>query len=313
MNTAQTFPAARFAAAIILLALAFGGCGGLPGRIPTGADGQSTPAYAANLRKTIGLAPFRVESSYGDRSVTALFQDELIRVLRAECPELRFIKPGDEDYPEALADPPRLENGRIDNFELALIAREQGLQAVIVTTLISISPDRKDVGFWWFKDAEYSVRMDIRFEIFDSESAAKLMDQTVERELEIDVFDYDQIRNQAQMDPYIIEDLMAKIAAAVKPTACESLDDEPWKNFITASRGNEVLIAAGRQSGLRPGHVLDVYESAGVIDGAEGQRYIKPGRKIGTVQVKIAFAETAQGIRLSGETLPAGSVVRAQR
>ncbi|MHC4103314.1 MAG: hypothetical protein ACYSR9_00130, partial [Planctomycetota bacterium] len=118
-------------------------------------------AYGGKLRKRIGIAPFEVKTTHVDRFAREMFQDYVLDSVLAECPGIVFLRPGAGEYPTILTRLPRLETGKVDNFQLALIGRQLGLNAVLVGTLTSVSTEERDWGFWIFKRIRYYVGVQI--------------------------------------------------------------------------------------------------------------------------------------------------------
>jgi len=270
-------------------------------------------AYGGKLRKRIGIAPFEVKTTHVDRFTRQIFQDLILDSVLAECPGIVFIKPGDWDYPSILISLPRLENGKIDNFQLALIGRQLGLSAVVVGTLTSVSTEERDWGFWIFERIRYYVGVQILVEVYDTETATKLLDRNVSREVEIDEADAEMLNRQSKISVNFIEEVLEIIANVIDDHICDVAEEQIWKSYIASTAGSEYLIASGRSSGLQPGHVLEVYDSTQVIQGAQGHRYFKPGSKVGELKITTVDEEQSKAVTLSGDNLPQWSVVKIKK
>jgi len=270
-------------------------------------------AYGGKLRKKIGIVPFEVKTTHVDRFARKMFQDYVLDSVVAECPGIVFIKPGDGEYPTILTRLPRLETGKVDNFQMALIGRQLGLNAVVVGTLTSVSTEEKDWGFWPFKRNGYYVGVQILVEVYDTETATKLLDRNVSREVEIDAADAEMLNRKSKISVNFIEEVLEIIANVIDDHICEVTEDQIWKSYIASTAASEYLIASGYSSGLQPGHVLEVYDSTQVIQGAQGHRYFKPGAKVGELKIMTVDKDHSKAVLLSGENLPQWSVVRIKK
>ncbi len=270
-------------------------------------------AYGGKLRKRIGIAPFEVKTTHVDRFAREMFQDYVLDSVVAECPGIVFMRPGAGEYPTILTRLPRLENGKVDNFQLALIGRQLGPNAVLVGTLTSVSTEERDWGFWIFKRIRYYVGVQILVEVYDTETATKLLDRNVSREVEIDEPDAEMLNQQSKISVNFIEEVLETIANVIDDHICDVTEDQIWKSYIVSSVANEFLIASGRSSGLQPGHVLEVYDSTQVIQGAQGHRYFKPGSKVGELKITTVDKDHSKAVLLSGDNLPQWSVVKIKK
>jgi hypothetical protein len=304
-------------AVILALALAMAaaagwlGCSG-PGAAAPASVADDIPAvYAANLRKKMGLLPIQVETTFGDPYTGEMIGDLLTRAIREECPEIRLLRSGDDGAPPELdSSLPRTGDDGIDNFELAMMGRKLGLNAVMAVFLTSISADEKPTGFWFFKRMRYTVRGEVLIDIYDTETATKLLSRTVGAVLEIDALEIELIRARNRIESYLIEEVVEKIVAQAPDPVCDALDRQVWKSYVASSNGGTVRIASGKRSGLRSGHVLDVYASGPILEGVNGHRYMMPGPKLGEVKVKTATDASAQAVALTEDPIPAGSMVK---
>jgi hypothetical protein len=306
------FVAAGFIWAVLLLFVS--GCTSHSTRPSDTKTMEDIPqAYGGNLRKRIGIAPFEVKTTHVDRFARETFQEYVLDSVLAECPGIVFIKPGDGEYPTILTRLPRLENGEVDNFQLALIGRQLGLNAVIVGTLTSVSTEERDWGFWFFKRIRYYVGVQILIEVFDTETATKLLDRNVSREVEIDAPDAEMLNRQSEISVNFIEEVLEIIANVIDDQICDVTEDQIWKSFIASTAESEYLIASGRSSGLQPGHVLEVYDSTQVIQGAQGHRYFKPGPKVGELKITTVDKDHSKAVLISGDNLPQWGVVKIKK
>ena len=115
----------------------------------------------AHLKKQVGLAYLRNQTSFGDPGLVTIFERELITHLQEETPMLLIRKPGDNDFPNAIIEPPLLASGHIDNLALAQAGRQIGLNAVIVNTLYDVHPEKEKTGMLWFKGSRAFIFVQI--------------------------------------------------------------------------------------------------------------------------------------------------------
>lgn len=301
-------------ALLLLLSWLAVGCSSPPaGTGPLSKNTGITNPYPTKLKKKIGIVPFEVQTTQGGQVTREIFQDYVLEALQTECPGQVFIQPGDADYPQILGRLHRFDNGLIDNLSLALIGRQLGLNAIILGTLTSISFEEKEKGIWFFKGIRYYVRADMLVEVYDTETAAKLLDRSVTRSIKIDDLDAQMIRMEKRIDIGLIEELIEIMADLIDDKICSAAGDQAWKSYIVSSGEDEVMISSGEKYGLRPGRVLEVFDSNTIIEGMQKQRYFMPGKKVAEIQVKTVTADRARAIVLSGGDIRQWSVVKVKK
>jgi hypothetical protein len=273
-------------------------------------DPQVPVARGGALTNRIGVPAFQLKSILGDETIRNSFEENLMRAVRLECGQLLFVTPDETDFPPGLAQPPLLADGRIDNSTLAQIGRQKGLQAVLVGTILGIGTEEKEEGLWLLAEMHYYITMEVLVEIYDTETAAKIMDRSLSHKVEVDQPDIEIVRYRKKVDAFYLEESIDVLSEELKEEICETLSDQRWKGYITEVDGRRVRISSGSRVGLRAGQLLEVFGSGGEISGAAGLRYRMPGGKVGELQVIDAQAAEAVAAVLNGENLEAGNVVR---
>ena len=236
----------------------------------------------------------------------------LTRAITASCPNILVEKPGDSNYPEELARLPMQMPGKIDNFDLAKIGRRFGLNGVVTGSVVNISPDNKKKGILWFKDTHYYVQVQISAQVYDTETAAKLLDESFVHEVEVDEADLDSINTESGIQASIIDEALKAIVDKMGEKICTAVILQPWKGFITSIDAHRIMINSGKKTGLKIGDLFDVFDSSGIFKGAGGQRFFIPGVKVGEIKITTVYPDKAEAILLSGKDIQAGFSIRAK-
>ena len=95
-----------------------------------------------DMKKRVGIVPFENQTFFIGQNIEQNLQKALVETIKKGSPDLLLLKPGDAEYPDALFEIPTHAWGRIDNFALAKIGRQLGLNAIIKGALIDISGGR---------------------------------------------------------------------------------------------------------------------------------------------------------------------------
>ena len=146
--------------------------------------------------------------------------------------------------------------------------------------------------------------------MIDTRTATKLLDNTFERRIEIDDFEYQMIKQSDKISLPELNEPLKKLLTDVGDSICDTIRDQPWNGFITKKEGDKFVISSGSRIGLKTGDVLEVFDSSRIIEGIGGQRFITPGLKIGEIEI-VSITENKSEARLvEGEGIIAGSTVR---
>jgi hypothetical protein len=219
-------------------------------------------------------------------------------------------KPGDPDYPHDLTRVPRTESGWIDNLALAKTGRQLGLNAIVTGALITITPNKRKQGLWWLKDTHYFVQVRIATEVYDTETGAKLLDESFVHEVEVDEMDLESIQANSEMNSLIVNEAFGAIADKMGEKICGAIIFQPWKGFIASVDSNKIFLNFGENIGLKIGDLFDVFDSSIIFEGLEGHRFFKPGVKTGEIKITAVYPDTAEAILVSGHDIRPGFCVQ---
>jgi hypothetical protein len=215
-----------------------------------------------------------------------------------------------KDHTGPIAQLPKLASGQIDNFAVAVIGRQLGLNAVICGNLVNIRPLDELEGILWMKETRYSLEVLISTQVYDTQTATKIIDESFTQEVEIDELDYAEIkRTNAQNFPKLNE-AYDKIVVDMGDRICEAVGQEKWAGYVTAVDGEKFIISAGGLVGLKQGNVLEVFDSGRILEGIDGQRFYSPGLKTAELEIVAISDNQAEAVKLTGRGLKVGSVVR---
>lgn len=102
--------------------------------------------------------------------------------------------------------------------------------------------------------------------------------------------------------------LMAIRKAVLKIIA--QMDGIPWQASILKVTGNKVIIRAGKDSGIKPGDILDLYQKGEVLEDPDtGEKLRMDPEKIGSVQVTKVQTKMSVCIVKSGKAKRGGLVM----
>ncbi len=143
-----------------------------------------------NLTKKISITLFENKTLSPDQQFDKNFVNYLAANIKKECSGILLVQPADAEHPDYLLEPPKQASGRIDNFQLAKTGRNLGLNSIVTGTLISISSNQKEKGLLWFKDTYEYVQVQAAIAVYDTETGAKILDESFIHEVEVEELDF---------------------------------------------------------------------------------------------------------------------------
>lgn len=269
-------------------------------------------APGSDLKKRIAITLFENKTAFADTQMQQSFLIDLTEKIMSSCPDVLLEKPGDSGYPDFLVKLPRKASGRIDNYDLAKSGRRFGLNAMVTGALNDVRIDKRKKGIWWFKDIHHYVQVQIVAEVYDTETGAKLLDESFMREIEIDESDLESTSANAEIKAYIKDDIFKHIAVDTGEKICNAVVLDPWTGYITSTVGDKIILSSGERVGIKPGDIFEVYNSTDTFQGVEGHRFFIPGLKTGEIKITAVYPDTAEAVRISGQDIRAGFTVRPE-
>jgi len=264
----------------------------------------------SDLKKRIGLAFFENKTTMADKEMERRFREDLSETIMSSCPTILVEKPGDPGYPGELARIPRNSSGWIDNFDLAKTGRGLGLNAVATGAFLDVVSKNRKKGIWWFKDIHYYLQVQIAAQVYDTETGAKLLDESFMHEIEIDEWDLESTQEDSQIKTAILDGAFESIAADMGEKICSVVILEPWKGFITSVHTDKLMINSGTEVGLKSGDVFEVFDSSGIFEGTDGHRFFLPGPKAGEGKITAVYPDSSEAVLVSGNDIRPGFTVR---
>lgn len=265
------------------------------------------------LKKKVGIALFENQSLITGLNFAETFPDNLAEAIKETCPAILLVKPGDAGCPDLLVELPREVSGRLDNLALAKTGRRLGYDAIVTGALMDIKTNSKKHGILWFKDTDYILQLKIMVEVYDTETGAKLLDESYTDEIKIDMSESEPIMGKYRYDPSAINDAILHVAKIIGRKICESLNSQPWKGYVISIKGNKVAVSAGSKAGLEVGQILEVYDSVKTIEGANSRKFFIPGLKTGEIKITAVYPDRADAISVSGKVVWTGSTVKLKK
>jgi len=239
-----------------------------------------------------------------------IFHKGLPEYLIDQCPGILLLNPAAGGLLKALKEPPKLKSGLIDGYALTILGRQLGLNAVVTGSLEDIRIIDELQGVLWAKDTQHLLQVFIRVEVFDTRTATKILDDTFDRQIEIDDLEYRMIQESEQIKLPELNETLNRLLTDVGESICDAIRDQPWDGFITEIDSDRYVIPSGTEVGLEPGDILEVFDGSRIMEGVGGQHFFIPGLKIGEIEIVAITEDRLEAKLVSGEDIQKGSTVR---
>ena len=263
-----------------------------------------------DLLRKVGIINFENNSMRSTTEFQNIFHKGLPDYMNENCEGILVDDPGSGGMLALIKEPPKLKSGHLDNYSLAVLGRQVGLNAIVTGSLEDIRIIDELQGILWTKDTHHFVEVIVRVEVNDVRTATKLLDHTFLREIEIEDLDYQMVKHSRRIRLPELSETMSKLLADVANEICHSVKDQPWTGFITKAEEGRFTISSGSEIGLEVGDILEVYDSSRIIEGVGGQRFFTPGLEIGEIEILSITEKKAEAGLISGENIIKGSTVR---
>ena len=264
-----------------------------------------------DLQRMAAVIGFENKSLYRSQEFTLLFRKGIPEYLNNECDDVTAANSDDDENLKGFKELPKLPSGQVDNFSLAIIGRELGLNAVVTGSLDDIGLLDELRGMVW-KDTHHLIQILVSIEVYDTETGAKILDQSFSRKVEIEELDYELMQSEGKM---ILPDLNETLSDLIKEmgeTICWAVEDQSWNGFIIAVDGDKIILSAGSRVGLESGDEFEVFDTSRIIEGLNGQRFFYHGQKTGEIRIIEVEPNKAKAVIVSDKGIKTGNSVRVK-
>jgi hypothetical protein len=264
-----------------------------------------------DLQRIAAVVGFENKSLFRAKDFTQLFRKGIPEYLNSECDDVSVMQSNADENMIGLEQLPRLENGEVDNFSLALIGRQIGLNAVVTGSLDDIGILDELRGMIW-KDTHHLIQILASIEVYDTESGSKILDESFSRKVEIEDLDYELMRSEGKLILPDLNETLTDLLAEIGESICWAIEDQPWNGFVVAVEDDIITISSGSIAGLSPGDEFNVFDTSRVLKGVSGQQFFVPGQKIGEIKITEVEPDKARAVIITNRGIKPGSSVRVK-
>jgi hypothetical protein len=249
------------------------------------------------LRKKVGFLPAAANAALKAGNLQESAAVRLKDYLRRRCEGL--IVAESRKVRQALASIPRLDSGRIQNTAIAGLGRDYGLSVVLDPQVADVEYVTAKRGVWGFRRITEVVRVYFLVRAYDVETTALFFDKMIQEEMELSEGGR-RAKETGVDEPDWVEPVLSEIIPRAGDLVCDRLAEEPWKGYVTDSSEERVIVSAGKDVGLAPGEILEVFGKGKAMKGQDAYLFFLLGAKLGKAKVVSVKEDTAEAVRVSG-------------
>jgi hypothetical protein len=187
--------------------------------------------------------------------------------------------------------------------ELLRVSRERGMNALVFETVNPIEVDLVRKGIWPFRRRAQRFTVSVNIDIVGVNTGTVILGEDIAKDV---TFSGEEIRTETEETPYAekkrraLKECLPEIIKKAAKDTTRSLNNQRWTGRIVSLDQQKIIINAGRDVGLRPGVVLEVFCTGECITSCTGQTYELPGVKVGEIKIVAlkthhSFAEPVKG------------------
>jgi hypothetical protein len=264
-----------------------------------------------DLQRLAAVIGFENKSLYHSQDFTLLFRKGIPEYLNNECDDVTVANSNDGQDLEGFKKLPMLPSGEVDNFTLAIIGRQLGLNAVVTGSLNDISMLDELRGLVW-KDTHHLIQILVSVEVYTTETGAKILDQSFSRKVEVEELDYELMQSEGKMILPDMNETLSDLIQEMGEAICWAMEDQHWSGFIIAVDGDKIILSAGSRAGLEPGDEFEVFDTSRIIEGRDGQRFFFHGQKTGEIRIVEVEPNKSKAVIVSDKGIKTGNSVQVK-
>jgi len=210
----------------------------------------------------------------------------------------RFFKPGEPIDPELMRK-----------------AKEMGMNAIIFETVNPVEINTVKSGIWPFRRKTQRFTVSMNIDILDVNRGTILLAKEIADNIilsdEEAKEENEKVTNTETIKRALKEclpDILKKAAMVVS----RSLNREVWTGRIVSTDEKRIIINAGRDAGLRPGIVFEVFGEGEYITSFKGQTYQIPGPKVGEIRNVRIKPHHSSAEPINGTNFKPGQIIRVK-
>ena len=232
----------------------------------------------------------------------------MVESLGKQSFQIELLMPGDAGFPDFAAQW-KTGNQEADVSKTARLARTNGFNALMSTSLADIRVHSEKVGFWFWRSTKYKLTIAVTMDILDPFTASKSLSLVEEKTVKSDKETYEAVRAGQWDAPIEMDETLQQLSQAIAKKVAKKMERLPWQAAVISVDDDQVGLAVGKSHGLAIGDWLAVFEGGKVISGNQGQTYIAPGYKVGEIRISDLNQDHSEALIIGDASIQVGDIV----
>ena len=212
--------------------------------------------------------------------------------------EFPFFKPGEPIDPELMRE-----------------AQEIGMNAIIFATVNPIETNSVKPGIWTSEEKAQRFTVSIHIDIVDINRGIILLSKEIADNITGSNEEAEKEKKRspdAETKKWVLKERLSDIIKKAAMAVSISLNREVWTGRVVSEDKERIIINAGRDAGLRPGIVFEVFDKGECITSFKGQTYQLLGPKVGEIKIVGIKPRHSTAEPITGADFKPGQIVRVK-
>ncbi len=213
----------------------------------------------------------------------------------------RFFKPGEPIDPELMRK-----------------AKEMGMNAIIFESVNPVEANTVKSGVWPFRRKTQRFTVSMNIDIVDVNRGTMLLSKEIADNIILSDEEAKEAKEEkekvtnTETKKRALKECLPDILNKAAMEASLALNREVWAGRIVSTDEKRIIINAGRDAGLRPGIVFEVFGEGEYITSFKGQTYQVPGPKVGEIQIVRIEPHHSSAEPIDGTNFKPGQIIRVK-
>ena len=264
----------------------------------------------SKLKKRVMILPFIDQAGIGTEQtsqMTSSFIDHLKKSSHI------IVHPSDPSFAQP-QNPRSPQFGIVIQPELIRMAEESNLNALITGILAPIEITTKKGGIWPFRNMNRHFQTSVIVNAVDVATGTLILTSLKSKEEKVPLDDFfDEMESEVEPETVkqIASEVFPSIVGQQASVVASTLGEEPWYGKVLSVEENSLVVNAGSEVGVQPGHRFEVFSMGEPVRSRSGVVFHSLGKKVGEVKVVSTTNDRSVCTLPDNSSFKVGQIVRS--
>jgi hypothetical protein len=210
---------------------------------------------------------------------------------------------------------PLFQPGAPVDPELMREAQEMGINVLIFETVNPIETDSVTSGIWPSRRKARRFTVSMHLDIVDVNRGIVVLSKEIADNTTVPDEEAEKEREKfsdGETKQRVLKECLSGILEEAAMAVSLSLNREVWTGTVVSKDKERIIINAGRDAGLRPGVVFEVFDKGECITSLKGQTYQLLGPKVGEIKIVGIKPRHSTAEPINGADFKPGHIVKVK-